>query len=36
MAEGPNDVGSSRFALMRAVEGNLRRLGTDHSQLKKP
>ncbi len=27
--KGPNDVGSSRFHLMRAVEGSLRRLGTD-------
>ncbi len=26
---GPNDVGSSRFHLIRAVEGSLRRLGTD-------
>jgi aryl-alcohol dehydrogenase-like predicted oxidoreductase len=27
---GPNDVGSSRYALLRAVEGSLRRLGTDY------
>lgn len=27
---GPNDVGSSRFHLIRAVEGALRRLGTDY------
>jgi aryl-alcohol dehydrogenase-like predicted oxidoreductase len=26
---GPNDVGSSRYHLMRAVEASLRRLGTD-------
>jgi aryl-alcohol dehydrogenase-like predicted oxidoreductase len=26
---GPNDVGSSRYHLTRAVEGSLRRLGTD-------
>jgi aryl-alcohol dehydrogenase-like predicted oxidoreductase len=31
--EGPNDVGSSRFALIRAVEGSLRRLGTDYLDL---
>ena len=28
--EGPNDVGSSRYHLVRSVEGSLRRLGTDH------
>jgi aryl-alcohol dehydrogenase-like predicted oxidoreductase len=28
--EGPNDVGSSRYHLIRSVEGSLRRLGTDH------
>jgi aryl-alcohol dehydrogenase-like predicted oxidoreductase len=28
--KGPNDVGSSRFHLMEAVEGSLKRLGTDH------
>ncbi len=31
--EGPNDAGSSRFHLTRAVEGSLRRLGTDHIDL---
>jgi aryl-alcohol dehydrogenase-like predicted oxidoreductase len=31
--EGPNDVGSSRFHLNRAVETSLRRLGTDHIDL---
>ena len=30
---GPNDVGSSRFALINAVEGSLRRLGTDYIDL---
>jgi aryl-alcohol dehydrogenase-like predicted oxidoreductase len=30
---GPNDVGSSRFHLLEAVEGSLRRLGTDHIDL---
>ncbi len=30
---GPNDVGSSRFHLQRAVEGSLRRLRTDHIDL---
>jgi aryl-alcohol dehydrogenase-like predicted oxidoreductase len=30
---GPNDVGTSRFALINAVEGSLRRLGTDHIDL---
>jgi len=30
---GPNDVGSSRFHLTRAVEGSLKRLGTDHIDL---
>ncbi len=30
---GPNDVGSSRHHLIRAVEGSLRRLGTDHIDL---
>ena len=29
LGEGPNDVGSSRYHLMRAVEASLRRLGTD-------
>jgi aryl-alcohol dehydrogenase-like predicted oxidoreductase len=32
-AEGPNNVGSSRFHLMRAVEGSLKRLGTDRIEL---
>jgi aryl-alcohol dehydrogenase-like predicted oxidoreductase len=27
---GPNDVGSSRFRIMRACEASLKRLGTDH------
>jgi len=27
---GPNDVGSSRFHLLQAVEGSLKRLGTDY------
>ena len=31
--KGPNDVGSSRFHLVRAVEGALRRLGTDYIDL---
>ena len=30
---GPNDVGSSRWYLVRAVEGCLRRLGTDYIDL---
>ncbi len=30
---GPNDVGSSRHYLTRAVEGSLRRLGTDYIDL---
>jgi aryl-alcohol dehydrogenase-like predicted oxidoreductase len=30
---GANDVGSSRFHLLRAVEGSLRRLGTDYIDL---
>ena len=33
MGDGPNDVGSSRFHLIRAVEGSLRRLGTDYIDL---
>src|ERR1700743_816016 len=28
--EGPNEVGSSRFHLIRAVDAALTRLGTDH------
>src|SRR3954463_877629 len=31
--EGPNDVGSSRFAITRATEAALKRLGTDHIDL---
>ncbi len=31
--DGPNDVGSSRMHLTEAVEGSLRRLGTDHIDL---
>jgi len=31
--EGPNDLGSSRFHLIRAVEASLRRLGTDYIDL---
>ena len=30
---GPNDVGSSRFHLIQAVEASLRRLGTDYIDL---
>jgi aryl-alcohol dehydrogenase-like predicted oxidoreductase len=30
LGEGPNDVGSSRFHLIRAVDASLRRLGTDY------
>jgi aryl-alcohol dehydrogenase-like predicted oxidoreductase len=30
MGEGPNDVGSSRYHLIRACEASLRRLKTDH------
>jgi len=30
---GPNDVGSSRHALLRAVDASLRRLGTDYVDL---
>jgi aryl-alcohol dehydrogenase-like predicted oxidoreductase len=30
---GPNDVGSSRFNLIRAIESSLRRLGTDYIDL---
>ena len=33
MGTGPNDVGSSRHHLVRACEGSLRRLGTDHIDL---
>lgn len=31
--DGPNDAGSSRYHLIRAVEGSLRRLGTDYIDL---
>jgi aryl-alcohol dehydrogenase-like predicted oxidoreductase len=31
--KGPNDVGSSRFHLTQAIEGSLRRLGTDYIDL---
>jgi aryl-alcohol dehydrogenase-like predicted oxidoreductase len=31
--DGPNDVGSSRYGLIRAVEAALKRLGTDHIDL---
>jgi aryl-alcohol dehydrogenase-like predicted oxidoreductase len=30
IGDGPNDVGSSRFHLINAVEGSLKRLGTDY------
>jgi len=30
MREGPNDLGSSRYHLIRACEASLRRLGTDY------
>jgi aryl-alcohol dehydrogenase-like predicted oxidoreductase len=30
MGPGPNDVGTSRLGLIRAVEGSLQRLGTDY------
>lgn len=33
MGEGTNDRGSSRYHLLNAVEGSLRRLGTDHIDL---
>lgn len=33
MGSGPNDVGSSRHALIRACDDSLRRLGTDHVDL---
>ena len=31
--EGPNDVGSSRYHLIRSIEASLRRLGTDFIDL---
>ena len=30
MREGPNEMGASRYSLIRACEGSLQRLGTDH------
>ncbi len=33
LGDGPNDVGSSRFHLIQAVEASLRRLGTDYIDL---
>ena len=33
---GPNDIGSSRHPLIRAVEGSLKRLGTDVIDLDQP
>ena len=33
LGDGPNDVGSSRFHLINAVEGALKRLGTDYIDL---
>jgi aryl-alcohol dehydrogenase-like predicted oxidoreductase len=33
MSDGPNDVGSSRFHLIKSVEGSLKRLGTDYIDL---
>lgn len=33
LGEGPNDVGSSRFHLIRAVDAALKRLGTDYIDL---
>jgi aryl-alcohol dehydrogenase-like predicted oxidoreductase len=30
MGDGPNDLGSSRYHLIRSVDASLRRLGTDH------
>lgn len=33
LGEGPNDVGSSRFHLVRSCEAQLKRLGTDHIDL---
>ena len=33
VGDGPNEVGSSRFHLIRACEASLRRLGTDHIDL---
>jgi aryl-alcohol dehydrogenase-like predicted oxidoreductase len=36
MSDGPNDVGSSRFHLIKSVEGSLKRLGTDYIDLFQP
>ena len=33
VTDGPNDVGSSRFHLIKAVDAALKRLGTDHIDL---
>jgi aryl-alcohol dehydrogenase-like predicted oxidoreductase len=33
IGSGPNDIGSSRYALIRAVEASLKRLGTDYIDL---
>ena len=33
MGEGPNDMGISRFHIVRAVEASLKRLGTDRIDL---
>ena len=33
MSDGPNDVGSSRFHLIKSVEASLKRLGTDYIDL---
>jgi aryl-alcohol dehydrogenase-like predicted oxidoreductase len=33
LGDGPNDVGSSRIHLIKAVEGSLKRLGTDYIDL---
>lgn len=33
MGDGPNDVGSSRYHLIKSVEASLRRLGTDYIDL---
>jgi aryl-alcohol dehydrogenase-like predicted oxidoreductase len=33
MGDGPNELGSSRFHLVRACEASLKRLGTDHIDL---
>jgi aryl-alcohol dehydrogenase-like predicted oxidoreductase len=33
MGDGPNDIGQSRYHILRACEASLRRLGTDHIDL---